>query len=132
MTLEQLVGALPGPEVGRRCAEAILGGDGGDPARDRFAPSEDRADALRLVERLAGVDFVRHRRAGPEGGPALWLAWFGDAAQATAGTAALATCRAALLYALGRGGARRADGPGAPQAPHRRPRPGLPGRPGPA
>ena len=100
MTKAREVEALPGPELAMRCAERILGWTVGEAAAIRFRPHEDIGDAMLLVERLAGADFVLHRFAS--GDPGFWMAWFGDTAQATAPTAPLATCRAALLYALGR------------------------------
>ena len=113
--------ALPGPELGARCARHVLGRAGPGPGAP-FQPWEDMAAALLLVKRLAGVDFVLHRCAGGGGEPAFWMAWFGDCAGATAETAPLATCRAALLYALGkrRPGPADREGwvkPGAPRPP---------------
>jgi hypothetical protein len=95
--------ALGGPALSRRCAELVMGWDVHDPGHAAFRPGEDLGQALQLVGRLAGVDFVLHRFAGDGQAGAFWLAWFGDGAQATAPTAALAVSRAALLYVLARG-----------------------------
>jgi hypothetical protein len=99
------VNALTAAELGRRCAEMVMGWDERDPARQAFRPCVHTAHALRLVERLGAVDFVLNRCAGIDGGPGFWMAWFGDASQATADTPALAISRAALLHVLEKGAA---------------------------
>jgi hypothetical protein len=92
-----------GPALNARCAELVMGCDSRDPAHACFRPAEDLGQAWLLVRRLAGADFVLHRYAGDDQTGAFWLAWFGDGAQATAPTAALAVSRAALLYVLEKG-----------------------------
>jgi hypothetical protein len=66
-----------------------------------FNPFRESADALKLVERLPGVDFVLHRVAGSDTTAPCWMAWFGTGRAATAPTPALAISRAAVLHALG-------------------------------
>jgi hypothetical protein len=81
----------------------MMGWDRRDPAHARFRPAENLGQAWLLVRRLAGANFVLHRFAGDGQTGAFWMAWFGDGAQATAESAALAVSRAALLYVLDKG-----------------------------
>jgi hypothetical protein len=74
-----------------------------DPACYAFRPCLLTGHALLLVERLSAVDFVLNRCPGIGATGPFWMAWFGDATQATADTAAVAICRAALLYVLEKG-----------------------------
>jgi hypothetical protein len=97
------VAALTAAELGRRCAELVMGWGEREPARHAFRPCVNSTHALQLVERLSAVDFVLNRCAAIDGGPGFWMAWFGDASQATADTPALAISRAALLYVLEKG-----------------------------
>jgi hypothetical protein len=74
-----------------------------DPACARFDPSGDVGHALRLAERLAGVDLVLHHYAARDGAGPFWMAWFGQGQHAVAATPALAVTQAALLYVLSNG-----------------------------
>jgi hypothetical protein len=73
---------------------------GRGPATLDFNPFTESADALALVGRLPGVDFVLHRFAGSDTPGPYWMAWFGNASAATAATPALAISRSAVLHAL--------------------------------
>jgi hypothetical protein len=99
---------LEGQALNACCAELVMGWDGRDPAHAAFRPAEDLGQALQMVGRLAAADLVLHRYAGDGQAGAFWMAWFGDGAQATAPTAALAVSRAALLYVLDKGRPRAA------------------------
>jgi hypothetical protein len=107
MTAHEVL-ALDGPAINAPCAELVMGWDVHDPAHAAFRPGEDLGQALLLVARLAGADFVLHRCAGDGHSAAFWLAWFGDGGQATAEPAARAVSRAVLLYVLQRGRPRAA------------------------
>jgi hypothetical protein len=93
--------ALQEGELAAHCTQTVLGWGPGHPGRERFNPSE-LADALLLAERLGEADLVLHRFAGDRQASSFWLAWFGDGPHAAGPTAALALCRAALLYVLHR------------------------------
>jgi hypothetical protein len=99
MIVDEVV-ALTAAELGRRCAKLVMRWGENDQERQTFRPCVNSTHALQLVERLGAVDFVLNRCAAIDGGPGFWMAWFGDASQATADTPALAISRAALLYVL--------------------------------
>jgi hypothetical protein len=107
---------LVDPELSLWCARLVMGWDQHDPACCAFGPCVSTGHALLLVERLGPVDFVLKHCPGVGHSGAFWMAWFGDASQATADTPARAICRAALLYVLERGvpppGTLRRQGPG--------------------
>jgi hypothetical protein len=94
---------LADPELSLWCARLVMGWDRHDPACWTFGPCVSTGHALLLVERLGPLDFVLNRCPGNGSSGAFWMAWFGDATQATADTPARAICRAALLYVLERG-----------------------------
>jgi hypothetical protein len=97
------IALLADPELSLWCARLVMGWDQHDPACCAFRPCVSSGHALLLVERLGAADFVLKRC--PEIGSTgpFWMAWFGDATQATADTSALAISRAALRYVLEKG-----------------------------